>query len=359
MSDRYLTCITEADLQMWIDDLALLEHHIDRDVAMALADTWESGQPLILEGPPGGGKSSLAMKVARIRGASFYRMQCHKGLGPKQALYTWDKNLQKLAVKASVKQHGFTDNVEEIIYQDRFMIKGAIAQAITDPNPHTVLLIDEVDKIPADEGFEALLLEFLENNEITIIETGKILRPAEGKHVHVFITSNAGTFGLRESLSYPLLRRCRYIYLPEPPLGLEFEILRPAAPTLPGYVIAQCALFAKRAAKVVSLHKEIAISETIMWVQSLERQNITELTEAVIAETIYNLGKGKTDRENLIASIRQILIFINRLYKLAESHVERNQSSADVEEVVKYINDHQSELEYELRTGNLQIVAVS
>ncbi|MDQ3685383.1 MAG: AAA family ATPase, partial [Acidobacteriota bacterium] len=77
-------------VEEWSTDLARVDHYVEPQVALSLAFWWDDRRsPLILEGPPGGGKTSLALKVARVKGASFYRLQCHKFLGASEALYSW------------------------------------------------------------------------------------------------------------------------------------------------------------------------------------------------------------------------------------------------------------------------------
>src|SRR5205809_5022225 len=97
--------IGEEDVKDWMDNLARYDHFIEPETALALALWWEDPQgPMILEGPPGGGKTSLAEKVAGLKEASFYKIPCSESLKPQDALYRWDKTLQKLAVKPEVKR---------------------------------------------------------------------------------------------------------------------------------------------------------------------------------------------------------------------------------------------------------------
>jgi len=135
------------------------------------------------------------LKVARVKGASFYHLQCHKFLGASEILYSCNETPQGIAVNRRSEEGGIPDDGYAIIYDERMMVRGKLAQALSDPHEDVVLLIDELDKIPADEALEALLLEFPEEHAITVAETNMRLRSASGKPPRTITTWNAGVAG--------------------------------------------------------------------------------------------------------------------------------------------------------------------
>ena len=294
--------------------LRVQRYFIDDQTALTVA-VWleDRSGPLVLEGPPGSGKTSLAKCLAATRSAPLYRLECYKSIGRRQALYDWDERLQEIELKRWVKRHGeLPEAAAAVIYQPQLMIAGVLTRALMDPNPDVFVLINELDKIPDQEAFEALLLEYLDEHAITVPETGERIRAAAEKPPHTIITSNAGVYGasLRDSLSYPVLRRGKYVYLPEADRDRQYAILRQAAPKLNPVVLRDAVLFVEKASQW-ELQKPIALSETIMWARSLEWLGVTELTEQVILSSLADLAKSREDAERLGSAIKYLLQYVS------------------------------------------------
>src|SRR4051794_41301100 len=100
------------------------------------------------------------------------------------------------------------------IYGETFLIERPMLATLRAPDS-TVLLIDEIDR--ADQEFEAFLLEFLSDFQISIPERGTI-RAAE--RPVVVLTSNR-TRDLHEALR----RRCVYHWIDYPTAEREARIV--------------------------------------------------------------------------------------------------------------------------------------
>ena len=57
------------------------------------------GQPLLLEGEPGVGKTTAAKALAAALWAPLIRLQCYEGLTAGEALYEWNYQRQMLAIR--------------------------------------------------------------------------------------------------------------------------------------------------------------------------------------------------------------------------------------------------------------------
>ena len=123
------------------------------------------GRPLLLEGEPGVGKTEIAKVLARVNERELIRLQCYEGLDAAQALYEWDHPKQLLAIRTCEAEG---KPVGEL-YDESFLMERPLLRALRTP---CVLLIDEIDR--ADSEFEAFLLEFLSDFQITIPELGTI-----------------------------------------------------------------------------------------------------------------------------------------------------------------------------------------
>jgi MoxR-like ATPase len=207
-------------------------------------------QPLLLEGEAGVGKTEVAKALARAAEAGLIRLQCHEGIDLHHALYDWDYPRQLLHLRAQAVS-------DESLYSERFLLRRPLLEALLARDP-VVLLIDEIDR--ADDEFEAFLLEFLSDFQVSIPELGTL---SAHRRPLVVITSNR-TRELHDALK----RRCLYHWIDYPDPEREAEIVRARLPGVPDEIAERvCTAVARLRGE--ELYKLPGVGETIAWAQAL------------------------------------------------------------------------------------------
>ena len=265
--------------------------------AVYLANELE--KPILVEGPPGVGKTELANTAALYYKKALLRLQCYEGLDETKALYEWRYGKQLLYTQILKEQmqdvlkgaKGLKESLarlmkfEDIFFSEDFLESRPLLQALTS-NEGSVLLIDEVDK--SDEEFEALLLEILSEFQVSIPELG--VKKAKIKPL-VFLTSNNS-----REIGDALKRRCLHLYIPFPDAKLEREIIKARVPEISKSLQVQLVNFVQ-GLRELDLKKLPAISETIDWAKTLILLNAEELSEDLAKETLNVLLKHQQDIE--------------------------------------------------------------
>jgi MoxR-like ATPase len=255
-------------------------------------------RPLLLEGEPGTGKTSLGEAWATVKGAELIRLQCYEGIEASQALYDWDFPRQILHLRAVEAASGDDLDVgalEESLFQERFLLERPILKALRSPN--AVLLIDEIDR--ADDEFEAFLLEVLSTFSVTIPEYGEVRAASPPM---VVITSNR-TRELHDALK----RRCLYHWIDHPQLAREIEIIRTRLPDVNVELATQVAYAVQRIRASDAILKPPGVAESLDWARALERLGHEQLDVASAAETLGAVLKYREDAERVRRALDAIL----------------------------------------------------
>jgi MoxR-like ATPase len=287
--------------------LARHSYLADRRVAVSAFLALRLGRPLLLEGPAGVGKTSLALALSHALEAPLVRLQCYEGLDETRALYEWEYPKQLLyaqllrsrldeliadapTLAAAVERIAAHDAA---FFQRRFLLERPLLQAITAPR-QAVLLVDEVDR--ADPEFEAFLLEVLAEMQVTIPELGTITATTRPL---VLLTSNAS-----RELSDALRRRCLHLALGYPDLERELAIVREHVPGIEES-LARAVVDAVAQLRALELRKPPSVGETIDWARSLQALGALSLDTAAAEATLGVVVKHAADQDVALAALRR------------------------------------------------------
>jgi MoxR-like ATPase len=259
---------------------ALADQHylVDEGLATVVYLAHRLRKPLLVEGEPGVGKTELAKALAGASAATLIRLQCYEGIDVASALYDWDYTRQLLHLRS-----GATGE----LYSERFLLRRPLLEALT-AGPEAVLLIDELDR--ADDEFEAFLLEFLAEFQVTVPEVG-VVKAAEPPAV--VITSNR-TRELHEALK----RRCLYHWIEHPDLEREVAIARARLPEVPPELVRQVCAFVGEL-RWLDLYRVPGVGETLDWAESLAVLGEDSIRPETAERTLGALLKAREDLERV------------------------------------------------------------
>ncbi len=258
-------------------------------------------RPLLLEGEAGVGKTELAKVLSEVLQTPLVRLQCYEGLDLSAAAYEWNYARQLLHMRALEIGERVSDvrALEKQLYGRDYLLSRPLLQALDlcREGQRPIVLIDELDR--ADEPFEAFLLEFLADYQITIPEYGTI--SADVPPITI-LTSNR-----TREVHDAVRRRCFYHWIDFPAAEREREILSLKVPHASKELTRQLVAFVQDL-RQMDLYKTPGIAESINWATALTSLGCDSLDTETVNATLGTLLKYQDDIERIRGGVAEKLI---------------------------------------------------
>ena len=236
-----------------IEDFEKQGYFTNQDLVDIVNASLVLNKPILIEGPAGTGKTYLAKTLSKIFNTELIRLQCHEGIDEDKALYEWNYKKQLLSIQ--------TEKESKNLFTEEFLIERPILQSLRAEN-NSIFLIDEIDR--SDEEFEALLLEILAENQVSIPELGTISSKNQNLTI---LTSNA-----TRELSEALRRRCLYFYLDYPSIDVETKVILNNVENIDKEKAKKFSIFSNFV-RSLGLNKPPSLIESVEWVKYNHQQN--------------------------------------------------------------------------------------
>ena len=236
-----------------IEDFEKQGYFTNQDLVDIVNASLVLNKPILIEGPAGTGKTYLAKTLSKIFNTELIRLQCHEGIDEDKALYEWNYKKQLLSIQ--------TEKDSKNLFTEEYLIERPILQSLRAEN-NSIFLVDEIDR--SDEEFEALLLEILAENQVSIPELGTISSKNQNLTI---LTSNA-----TRELSEALRRRCLYFYLDYPSIDVETKVILNNVENIDKEKAKKFSIFSNFV-RSLGLNKPPSLIESVEWVKYNHQQN--------------------------------------------------------------------------------------
>src|SRR5215469_11045368 len=279
-------------------------------------------KPLLVEGPPGCGKTELAYAVAEAANTVVERVQCYVGITEEKLIGRFDEALQKLFLETQADDlHEDWSQIRNRLHTLDFFAEGPLLRALRYEHWPCVLLVDELDKV--DYNIEALLLEMLSAWQITVPKLGTI----EATTIpFVVLSSNE-----ERRLGDPLRRRCLYLRFEYPTVEREREILTVRSSSRSLRLRGQLAGLA-HALRGWNMEKPPCIAEMLDLAQALEILGVEEISHDQRDLLLPLLAKTEADRKRLMLRAGfEGLVADSKRYRDELMATEVHEPNADLE----------------------------
>lgn len=290
-----------AKTEMWDGNEVYL---CDPELAQAFHMARTLGMPLLIEGEPGTGKTELPLQYAKSLKLDLHVYPVGSKSNVEQFVAKFDhvKYLRDSQIEVLNAQRA--DNAMESKLStsgrstdrlDDYVMLGPAAKAFS--SPHSVLLIDEIDKAPRE--FPNDLLYALSHRKFVLPESGKVIEISESDMPAIVITSNR-----EQELPTAFKGRCIYHYISFPNPDTMKAIVNRHYPSADDEVI-NTAINIFYQMRNLGLERAPSTRELLHWLKYI--QQYAKEDSLIKMKQLFGIGslvKSQTDLEKVRSRLR-------------------------------------------------------
>lgn len=276
------------------------------------------GQPLLLTGEPGTGKTQLAYSVAHELNLPPPLVFNTKTTSTARDLfYRYDAlgHFHDAHLKSGASKTTRPDAEQYVAYEALGLaILLSLEPSEADPflppvlrghgPTRSVVLLDEIDKAPRDLPND--VLNEMENMSFQVRETGRRFLSSAGYRPIVILTSNS-----EKNLPDAFLRRCIFYHIQFPDRSRLREIVNRRLLLAEHFTseMLDSALQHFEEIRKIELRKKPATAELLSWLRVLQRLGVSPVTggpqPAALVTTYSALAKNQADRDAIVRQLHR------------------------------------------------------
>jgi MoxR-like ATPase len=288
--------------------LAGTGYMVQERVLAEMVQSIKGGQPHLIEGERGSGKTALAEALAEACNLPVFYLQGMEGLELADVLYSWDEAGQSQWVSQATASGVLLDEARAKQWSVDYLMLGEALGAY-DFAERTgivpILIIDEIDKL--QDRIEDMLLQLFGRGFAHVPRFGDVGVRDKDRWPIVVLLSN----DIRHDLSAPMRSRCVYTWMDNPTAREEVAILCARVPEATAEAVAWVAKLLDCIRMITGVQDKPALREGIGLLQALMRDGVRHVDEAVLNSYLCLIAKRRGDRSYLQQSMARIELAVN------------------------------------------------